>query len=356
MRVGGLGQKDRSGRHAHRLVGALLLLCVCLLTSPVRAVSPEEKSAARDAATAGIHAFQEGDYDRALDLLRKAEAIVHAPPHLIYIARAHAAKREFVLARETLMILTNEELAPDAPSAFRDAQTAGHALKAEIEPKIGRVSIHVEGPSGQPPDKTLVVTVDGKEVPSAIVGLPYPVDPGERAIEAQSESAHSEVVTITVAEGQSQEVTLRLVTDEAVLTPPPEPPPKAPPPPQPPEPAPRKVSPLVFVGFGTAAVGVIVGAISGGLSLAKTGDTKAAHCTGNACTPAAAPGLDEANTLANVSNVAFGVAALGVAVGIYGLLTPPQQDSPPTRARLTSPVGHLAVSPQGVQGELTWHF
>jgi len=356
VRVGGLGQKDRSGWRAHRLVGTLLLLCACMLTLPARAVSPEEKSAARDAATAGIHAFQEGDYDRALDLLRKAEDIVHAPPHLIYIARAHAAKGEYVLARETLMILTNEELAPDAPSAFRDAQAAGQSLKAEIEPKIGRVSIHVEGPTGQPPDKTLVVTVDGKEVPSAIVGLPYPVDPGQRTIEAQTESAHTDAVTITVAEGQSQEVTLRLVTDEAVLAPPPEPPPKAPPPAPPPEPAQRKVSPLVFVGFGTAAVGLIVGAITGGLSLAKTSDTKAAHCTGNACTPDAAPGLDEANTLANVSNVAFGVAALGVGVGIFGILTPPKQDSPPKGARLTSPVGHLAVSPQGVRGELTWQF
>jgi hypothetical protein len=326
------------------------------------AVTPEAKSAARDAATAGIRAFQNGDYDGALDLLRKAEDIVHAPPHLIYIARAHTAKGEFVLARETLMILINEVLPAEAPSAFRDAQAAGVALKNEIEPKIGRISIHVEGTSADPVDGaafegSFVVTVDGKVVPEAILDLPYPVDPGVRKLAVAGENAQGEEVSVTVLEGQSQDVTLHLVA-----TPPP--PVEAAvvavtplPPPPPPEPEARKAtSPWVFIGFGTAAAGVLVGSITGGLSLAKTNDAKATYCTGTSCSPAGAAALDEANALANVSNVAFALAALGVGAGIYGLIATHKQSKSQPTARSAMPKGQLAISPQGVRANLAWRF
>jgi hypothetical protein len=333
-----------------------------------KAVSPEERSAARDSATAGIRAFQDGDYDRALDLLRKAEDIVHAPPHLIYIARAHAAKGEFVLARETLMTLVNEVLPADAPGAFRDAQAAGAALKAEIEPKIGRVSIRIQGADGEAVDgegldAAVVVTVDGKVVPAAILELPYPVDPGVRKIAVAGENAQGEEVSVTVAEGQIQDVTLHLVvTPEVEVTPAPAPAPVAPPPEAPVAEPKRGTSPWTFIGFGTAAAGVIVGSITGGISLAKTNDAKAEYCAGTSCSPAGGPAFDEANALANVSNVAFALAALGVGVGVYGLLATPRPQQKTAVARngrrpsAAMPKGRLAISPQGVRAALSWTF
>jgi len=333
------------------LVGILLCIGLCLLPSAALGVSPEEKSAARDAATAGIRAFQDGDYDTALELLRKAEEVVHAPPHLIYIARAHAAKSEYVLARETLMVLINEVLPADAPSAFHDAQTAGQALKAEIEPKIGRLSIHVEGAKAK-----VVVTVDGKVVPEGIVDLPYPVDPGLRTVVAKTETGQEDEVFVTVLEGQSQDVTLQL-SPPSLEPEKAEPEPAAPPPPPPPKAEPkaarRGLRPLVVVGFGTAVAGVIVGSITGAISIAKTNDAKAQHCVDTACDSAAGPMLAEANTLANVSNVAFAVAGVGVGVGVLGLLSGPKASN---SSRAASPRGRLAISPQGVRADLAWQF
>lgn len=355
-----LGRPGRRGTHLWPL---LLLLSILLSAAHLWAastdVSPEEKAAAREAATAGIRAFQEADYDTALDLLRKAEQIMHAPPHLIYIARAHVGKGELVLAREALMTLVNEVLPPDAPSAFHDAQAAGVALKAEIEPKIGRLLIKIDG--GASP---VTVRVDGKVVPEAILGLPYPVDPGIRTVVAESPGAPSSEEFVTVAEGQTQEVTLEVLPPpvEPAAPAPPPPPPAAPPPPPPAQPtAERKpaASPWVFVGFGTATAGVLLGSIMGGLSLAKTSDVRDRYCTGTVCDPAAGPALDEANTFANVANVAFVVAALGVGVGVYGLLAGPPQTSPARSARSTNvalPRSRWSVSPHGVRAHLTWDF
>lgn len=336
----------------HRL---LLVACILagfhLATAEAHAISPEEKAAAREAATAGIRAFQEADYDTALELLRKAEQIMHAPPHLIYIARAHTAKGEFVLAREALKTLVNEVLPPDAPTAFHDAQAAGRALEAEIEPKIGRLLIRVEGVAGP-----ISVRVDGKVVPEAILGAPYPVDPGIRTVVAECTGCPASEEFVTVGEGETQEVTLE-------LTPPPPPPPEPaapppeparapPPPPEPVEEPRRTLSPWVVGGFGTAAVGIVLGSITGGLSLAKTSDAKSRYCDGSMCDAAAAPALDEANALANVSNVAFALAAVGVGVGVYGLLAPPK-----TTSRATAvPRGRFAVGPHGVRADLSWTF
>jgi hypothetical protein len=79
-------------------------------------------------------------------------------------------------------------------------------------------------------------------------------------------------------------------------------------------------SPLVYVGFGVAAVGVVVGSVSGWMSLSKASSAKE-HCDGNACTPEARDDLDASLSLATVSNVSFGVAAVGAAVGVVALLS-----------------------------------
>jgi hypothetical protein len=342
-----------AARLRHLVLVACVLVSCHLVTAEAHAISPEEKAAAREAATAGIRAFQEAEYDTALELLRKAEQIMHAPPHLIYIARAHTAKREFVLAREALKTLVNEVLPPDAPAAFHDAQAAGRALEAEIEPKIGRLLIRVEGVTGP-----VSLRVDGKVVPDAILGAPYPVDPGIRTVVAECTGCTSSEEFVTVGEGQTQEVTLELSPPPPPpppqqAAPPPQPAAAPPPPPEPVEEPRRTLSPWVLGGFGTAAVGIVVGSITGGISLAKTNDAKARYCFEGMCDSAAGPALDEANALANVSNVAFALAAVGVGVGVYGLLASPTK----TTSRATAaPRGRFAVGPQGVRADLSWTF
>ncbi len=79
-------------------------------------------------------------------------------------------------------------------------------------------------------------------------------------------------------------------------------------------------SPLVYVGFGVAAVGVVVGSVSGWMSISKASSAKE-HCVGNACTPEARDDLDASLTLATVSDVSFGAALVGAAVGVVALVS-----------------------------------
>lgn len=329
----------------------LLVLLVLSRPSDAGAVTPEEKAAAREAATAGIHAFQEGNYDASLDLLHKAEQIMHAPPHLIYIARAHAAKGEYVLAREALMTLVNEVLPPDAPAAFHDAQAAGQILKSEVEPKIARLLIRVEGADGP-----VVLRVDGKVLPEAVMGLPYPVDPGIRTVVAESGNASKCEEFVTALEGQTQEVTLELTPPPPVEKPAPAPPP--PPAPEAKEPPPMKSTthPLVYAGFGTAAAGILVGAITGAMSIAQTNTARAEYCNGNSCSPAAGSALGEANTLANVSNVAFALAVVGAGAGVVGLLMPVKAAPRTSSTSAALPRGGLTVWSEGAVAQLAWRF
>jgi len=297
------------------------LIAVGTLVSTANATSPEEKSAARAAAEAGIGAFKDKDYDKALSLLSQAEALVHAPPHLLYIGRSHIELGQFVLAKEALKTLVNEKLRDDAPGAFATSQEIALELLEEIEPLIAKINIEVEGAHDE-----VRVLIDGKEIPSTVVGLPYPVDPGQHVLVAESGNLRSDEVTITLAEGAARDVVLKLKyqagtaplevedeEDEDEVAPVKEEPP-------PPRETKSGVSPFVYVGFGTAAAGIILGSVTGAMSLSKTSSAKKEFCSGDVCDPAGEDKLNAALNLATVANIGFGVAILGVGVGIYGLI------------------------------------
>ena len=82
----------------------------------------------------------------------------------------------------------------------------------------------------------------------------------------------------------------------------------------------KSLSPLVYIGFGVGGAGLIVGTVTGILSMSATSSAKE-HCTGNICQPVAQDDIDSAKLLANVANIGFGAAILGTGLGIVGLVT-----------------------------------
>ena len=77
-------------------------------------------------------------------------------------------------------------------------------------------------------------------------------------------------------------------------------------------------SPLVWVGVSFAGAGLVVGVSTGAASLAKVSKIKE-KCVGNRCPASTESERSKANTLANVSNVSFGIAAAGAVVGGIGI-------------------------------------
>jgi hypothetical protein len=332
------------------------------------AVDDEERAGARAAASEGLKAFEEKRYADAVDLFSRAESLVHSPVHLLYVARAQANLGALVKAQETYRKLTREELAPNAPAPFRKAvESAQNELK-QLEPRLSHITVTVPEQGD-----TAVVEMDGKRVPPALIGVSRPVDPGMHKFKATAPGLAKEV-TVTVKEGERQNVVLTLEPTEASgggapaapqqsaeagSTPPPASGGPGTAPPGTPE---RGSSGTTMRIAGWAGIGVgVVGAAVGTVFLVKRGSKSAdANDLYNSCPPVQGDKRDcspaqqsqiaeldqqskDATTLAVVGYAVGGVGLIG---GITLLLLAPKS-APATGTRIKPWVGWNSVGLTG---------
>jgi len=142
----------------------------------------------------------------ALGLMERAESLVHAPPHLLYIARANEKLGQLVQAREAYLKIRRERLKETDPEVFREAQATAEQELAALDPRIPTVAVNVEGASGA----GLTVTMDGQPLAAALLGIPTPMNPGRHLFEARAPGTLPARQEITIAEGAKQTVVLRL--------------------------------------------------------------------------------------------------------------------------------------------------
>jgi hypothetical protein len=182
--------------------GILLILAA----TPAFAQTDMERAAAREAADTGRTQFEAGRYAEAIDSFSRAQQLVAAPPHLLYLARAQAKLGRLVEAHENYLKITRETLPPRSPKVFVDAEAAAERELEAIEARLPAVTIAVQGA----PAKDVSVEMDGTPLSAAMVGIPLPVDPGQHVFQARGASAQSTPVTITLAEGGKETVVLTL--------------------------------------------------------------------------------------------------------------------------------------------------
>jgi hypothetical protein len=210
---------------------------------------------------------------------------------------------------------------------------------AILEKKLARIVIQV---AGAPPG--LKLTWDDQPLDAAVLGTPVPVDPGSHKLSASAPSrkAWYGLVNVSTTPGQfpvaipALEVEIPPPTPVPVPVAPPAVGPVAPPPQGAPDPGAAKGSdtrPLVYIGFSVGGAGVLVGAITGVVAIARGG---ALHtdCTNNHCTADKQGRIDAATAIANASNVSFALGAAGIVAGVAGLLLA-KPDAPPPRSGLT---------------------
>jgi hypothetical protein len=336
------------------------LVALSLSAGGAYAQTDEEKAAARDLAKKGAEAFIAGNHTEALDFMTRAEALVHAPPHLLYIARAQAALGKLVAARETYLKVTREELAATAPRAFKDAQAQAKEEMAAIEPKIAQLRIVVEGAGG----RKVNVKLDGQPVSPALVGVHRPVDPGKHVAIAYPMGLSPVEQTVELKEGEKGEIKLVISGSGSVSSGVPLDPADNPDAGTEggatPDTTPKSggISPLVFAGAGVGAVG-IGGVVVGVLftlkrgNLSKQADEKFNMCNRNPPCSAAAQseiqGLDSdaasAGTIGTIGLVAGGVLlAGGATLVVLGLTSGSKPPPPKPAAAWISPY----VAPMGV--------
>jgi hypothetical protein len=286
------------------------------------------------------------------------------------MARAHVQLRKYVRARELYIKVVNEPVPPDAPPAFKDARSEAEAELAQLEPKVPSVSVVVQGGGA----KQVTVTMDGAQVPPALLGVPRPVDPGEHRFQAFADGMESAVSSIAISESRNETVVLTL---QPTTNPPPaavtQPPPSgdvapgmvAPPPEQGAAPQPAPVAADSggggsngmkiggFVALGVGVVGLGVGTIFALNAKGKVDDADDI-CAGSLGCPESrrdeVEGLDDDARSANtISLVGFIVGGVGVATGVT-LLVLSSGSGGGTAANTPSLAAWVGPSSAGLKG------
>jgi len=308
----------------------------------------ENVAAARSLGMQGIKLADSGDCKGAIEKLSRAESLYHAPSILGRLGECQVQVGQVVAGTENLNRVVREQLAPNAPKAFRDAQERAKGVLSAALPKIARLTVRVD-----PADAKAQVTVAGMLVPAALIGAERPTDPGTQEVVVNAPGYLEQKTSITLAEGGAQEISIKLEKDPsatAAATPPPGATPPAvvttgPTPPPADTPA-KKNNTLAYVALGVGGAGLVVGGITGFLALGKKGDLK--NCVDTRCPSSQSSTLDSAKGMATISTVGFSVGFVGVGLGIVLLLTGNSNASASTAAPKVAkrePFGSVHVEP-----------
>ena len=290
------------------------------------------------------------DYEGAIDRVMQAESLFHAPTHLRVLAEAQEGLGRLADAMKTYERLVAEPLPVGVADAFLNVQKLARQRLRDLASRVPSLLVTVRGA----PAAEVATTVDGRTITTAS-GTAVRLDAGAHKVrvEVPGYVPFERVVTLP-ARGGVVVLEAALVPEPgAAPAPLPAPPPggasmtasplAAPPPGAAPE-TPRNDDEAggpsripVFVAFGAGAAGLVVGAVTGAVSLAEVNDLKE-RCPADQCGSAEQPGIDRAEALATASTIGFAVGAAGAATGVLLLLFLPAEGPPVSSATGSSAV------------------
>ena len=300
------------------LAASLVTLWLLTLTQAAGAQSEADKSTARSLAQEGQVALEKGDFTRAEDRFRRADALYHVPSVALGLAQAQVGLRRLVAAQETYKTIVREGVPPKANEAMVRAVSDAKKELAALEPRVPSVVFAVEGPS----DPNLFL--DGSPLSNAVLGVRRPIDPGEHRFRAAAAGFKTHETTFVVSEGQTQNVKLRLDA--------------APPPPaiHPMPPPARAVAsgdagpgqrdrassvggtwmkPVGVTAIVVGSVGLAAGVVTGILAIGEH-NVLEQDCSFGECPPERRDTLDNFRTLSTISTISVVVGVVGLGGGI----------------------------------------
>jgi hypothetical protein len=273
--------------------------------------SAADKETARQLMDLGNAAFEEGKYDAALKAYRGADAIMNVTSTGFAVGKTLVKLGRLVEARDKLIAVSRLPVTDGESPVLTAARENAAALERSIADRIPALAIAV---AGLAEGSHVKVTIDGVEVPRELLALPVRVNPGRHQVAADCEPRQP--IDVVLNEGEERAVELRCQTYT-----------------QPPEEPELVISPLVYAGAAIAGAGLVVGAITGGVSLAAASDAKVTCPEGSticARDPDAESAAARSTALGHASTVSFAVAGVGAVLAAVGLVLT-FQDHPPER-------------------------
>lgn len=330
--------RSRAARWLSPAIVAGALACAAVVPpATVEAAEPTaaEKETARTMHRSGDAKFEQGDYRGALADYKAADLIMGVPSTRLAVAQAQEKLGLLVESLDSALSVKRIPKLNPEPAVFEKARADAVTLASSLRPRIPSVKFALQGvPEGRAVD----VSIDGTNVPMALLTVPRKVNPGQHVIKATVDGYHPFEQQVQLPEGKVTEVPIKLEPKDgaaaaapapaptAPAAAPPEAPPAGtqppPPPPDEPEEASGGISPLVWIGFGVGGAGLILGGITGGIAAGKASDLKDS-CPDNQCLRSETEDdYDSTYTMAHVSTAGFIIGGVGVAVGVVGLLLP----------------------------------
>jgi hypothetical protein len=286
-------------RSWRRLASALAISAACITASTPSAAGDDAKARARELALRGIRELKAGNPAQALELLDKAEGLFHAPPHWLFIARAHASRGDLVRAHDSYQRLVNEKLESGASDAFTRAQQDAKNELRELHARIARLQLHVSGASSG----DVFATIDG--VAFGDWQRELAVSSGRHVIEITAPGSVPIRKTVMASEGELTEVKMALapqIKKELDAAPPK-----------------KSLSKAIVAGaavsFSVAGAGAVVGAVTGVLALQRSREVES-RCQGSVCLASDQGLAVEASRLGWISTASFAAGAAGLVAGI----------------------------------------
>lgn len=265
--------------------------------------SAADRETARTLMATGRAKREAGDLKGALQAFAAADSLMGVPTTGYELAKTQAALGLLVEARDLSLRVARSNPTAGEPGPFAEARHNAETLAAELEDREPSIKVV---PSVTPAD--LTVFVDDAVLPTAAVGVPRKVNPGEHTVRVRVSSGAENKTTVTVAERQNIDVPIdvpnALASTQLDTTTPSK--------------GPSAGAVLAIAGFSLGAIGLGVGALTGVLSIDKTGTIKQ-QCNPQ-CPASQADALSSARTLATISDVGFIAGGVGVAVGVTGLI------------------------------------
>lgn len=266
------------------------------------------RATARSLAEQGSAAFEQREFERALELFDQAAELVHAPTlalmqarTLVELGRLTAARERYDAARKLQpQDLENPAFRQAANDAARELQT--------LLARIPRLRVELVGSQA----RDARVALDGRTLPPDRATAEQLVDPGQHEVRVTTAAGTTSARTVALAEGAREELVFRL-----------EPPVSAPVTARTKSSVSRDdreltASTLGWAALGSGAAFAGAGAVIGVLALGQRSDLDAVCKPG--CPAAYGDELDAYRRNRTLSYVGFALGAAGIGAGTYLVL------------------------------------
>ncbi len=321
---------------------ALLASSVLLVALPASA--QDKVSLAEGLFRDARQLMQKGDLAAACAKFKESQRLDPSPGTALNLALCHDKQGKVATAWAEFL-----EARRMAQTEHRDKVAAEADRRAKaLEPKVSYLTIVLaEKVPG------ITVEIDKVKLDSAVLGSKVPIDPGERTISISAPGYTPATMKITIGADHDMQTLNVPKLAKAERAEAPEPAPKPAPATSAPAPSPKhdvtpkpaahaSVLPYVVGGVGVVAVGVGSAFAFMAKSTYNKADGLCPSHTG--CSSAAMDKRSQANTQANIANIAIPVGVVGIGVGVVMLLTGSSHAEASARSHSGLHIGGFASS------------